>query len=184
MVILIIISEHPEGITGYKLQEKYDFPRGTLIRTLTKFEDEELLNLREEEDEVRKKKYYSITRKGILHLEELKRKWGSQFAMISELIPPSKNVRIIFKEGMKFYLKKRIGECNNNEEAKELFTGIQSKIRTMLKRLKLREKNLQILQDEVNGILQKIGGGIDQTELKNLIEIAFNKIDPIGDDND
>ncbi|MHA1294424.1 MAG: hypothetical protein ACTSQJ_17410 [Promethearchaeota archaeon] len=33
-VILIIISEHQEGITGYQLQERFKLPRGTLIRTL------------------------------------------------------------------------------------------------------------------------------------------------------
>jgi len=38
-IVLIIISEYPNGITGYQLQDKYNFPRGTLIRTLQELED-------------------------------------------------------------------------------------------------------------------------------------------------
>ncbi|MFX1366966.1 MAG: hypothetical protein ACFFCE_20105 [Promethearchaeota archaeon] len=41
-ILLLIISEDPNGITGYQLQEKYNFPRGSLIRTLQDLEEKNI----------------------------------------------------------------------------------------------------------------------------------------------
>ncbi|TFF86572.1 MAG: PadR family transcriptional regulator [Promethearchaeota archaeon] len=180
LVILMIISEYPKGITGYQLQEEYDFPRGTLVRTLSRFEEKGLLQLKDEDDGSRKKKLYIITEKGLNRLEELKKRWAKQFATMSDLMPPQeKSFRHFFREGMKFLLKKRIEECSTKEDAEDLFGGVRSQIKSMIRGLKQKEKHLEIMKNEVSSVLEKIGKmqELDINELKEMIKASFKKID-------
>jgi len=80
-LVLLIISDHPNGITGYQLQEKYKFPRGTLIRTLQDLEVRKHLETKEEIIEGRTNKFYKITDLGSSFLEELKLKWEKRLSV-------------------------------------------------------------------------------------------------------
>jgi len=87
-IFLIIISEYKDGITGYQLQEKFNFPRGTLLRTLDDLEEKDFLKIREDVIKGRAQKFYLITEKGKKHLEKLKSKWAIHFSIMSEMAPP------------------------------------------------------------------------------------------------
>ena len=84
-IVLFIISEHPKGLTGYQLQEKYNFPRGTIVRALQDLENKQYLKSKEEIIEGRANKFYIITDLGRKFLEELKLKWANLFSILSEI---------------------------------------------------------------------------------------------------
>lgn len=178
LVILTIISEYKEGVTGYQLQETYDFPRGTLVRTLSGFEEDGCLSSSEEIIEGRTNRFYKITNKGKQKLESLKKEWAGQFAMMSEMVPPEKYARTFYKEGMKHFLKDRIEELSSIEDAEDFFKGVRSKIKSMLSRLQLKQKNLNVVKEEVSMIIEKINQmeELDKEELKDLLQLTFKKI--------
>ncbi|MFX1321715.1 MAG: PadR family transcriptional regulator, partial [Promethearchaeota archaeon] len=107
-LVLLIISDHPNGITGYQLQEKYKFPRGTLIRTLQDLEVRKHLETKEEIIDGRANKFYLITELGNSYLEELKLKWANIFGMMSEINPPM---------GLKMMIFEKIKEFESKDDA-------------------------------------------------------------------
>lgn len=80
-------SEEPKGITGSHLQELYDLPRGTLIRTLTALEKSGLITAEKAVINERANKLYRITEKGREHLDGLRQKWAARGELIDELAP-------------------------------------------------------------------------------------------------
>ncbi|MHA1887406.1 MAG: PadR family transcriptional regulator [Promethearchaeota archaeon] len=87
LIILSKIQQERTGITGYQLQELYQVPRGSLVRLLQWLEKHAYVKVREEIVNGRANKFYTITDKGIKHLEEIKVNWAKRIAVIDDLAP-------------------------------------------------------------------------------------------------
>jgi DNA-binding PadR family transcriptional regulator len=167
-IVLLIISEYPDGITGYQLQDKYNFPRGTLIRTLQELEDKNYLTFKEEIIEGRANKFYIITELGKKFLEELKLRWANLFSIMSEITP---------SKGLKMILFEKIEEFESKEDAIDLFRGLRSWLKTMLQRI---EKRIQILKKskvDLDKIIQDIEkmDVLNKNKIKELVEESIKK---------
>lgn len=167
-IVLLIISEYPDGITGYQLQDKYNFPRGTLIRTLQELEDKNYLTSREEIIEGRANKFYLITEFGKKFLEELKLRWANLFSIMSEITP---------SKGLKMILFEKIEEFESKEDAIDLFRGLRSWMKTMLQRIENRIQIFKRSKNELDKIIQDIEkmDFLNKDKIKELVEESIKK---------
>lgn len=167
-IVLLIISECPNGITGYQLQDKYNFPRGTLIRTLQELEDKNYLTSREEIVEGRANKFYLITELGKKFLEELKLRWANLFSIMSEITP---------SKGLKMILFEKIEEFESKEDAIDLFRGLRSWMKTMLQRIENRIEIFKKSKDDLNKIIQNIEkmDVLNKDKIKEWVEESIKK---------
>jgi DNA-binding PadR family transcriptional regulator len=165
-IVLMIISEYPNGITGYQLQEKYNFPRGTLVRTLQELEDKKFLESKEEIVEGRSNKFFIVTELGRRFLEGLKLKWASVFSIMSE-ITPSKGLRMVLLE--------KIKDFEDKDDAIDFFRGIRSWMKSMLKRIEKRIVNLKRTEVDLNKIIEEIEK-MDSLNKNRIIEMVEESI--------
>lgn len=148
--ILKILTDIPEGITGYQFQEEYHFPRTNVLRLLDKLEKDELVTTKEEIVDGRTNKLYLITEKGIKQMEELKEKWGERFRMMSDTTIP------FFTRGERFHLMNKVNELANSEDATDYFRGLRSKIKNRQTVLEDRLNNLNEIRKELDTIINMI----------------------------
>ena len=169
-IVLLIISEYPNGITGYQLQDKYNFPRGTLVRTLQALEDKQYLKSREEVLEGRANKFYIITELGKKFLEELKLKWANVFGIMSEINPP---------EGLKRLIFEKVEEFESKEDAIDFFRGIRSWMKSVLNRIELRIVKLKGSKADLDEIIEEIEkmGSLDTVKIKKMINETIEKFE-------
>jgi len=173
-IILIIISEHQDGITGYQLQGRFKFSRGTLLRTLNNFEEKGYVKIKEAIVKGRAQKIYTISQSGREFLDHLKMKWASQFAGMSDMAPPEdflgKELKVIINEHIKDFVTK--------DDTEDFFRGIRSWVNSTLNRIEHRRKNLLIVKSELDKVIGKISKmeGFDVDSLKKLIEKFIEKL--------
>ena len=167
-IVLLIISEYPNGITGYQLQEKYNFPRGTLIRTLQELEDKKYLESKEEIVEGRANKFFIITELGRKFLEELKLKWANLFSMMSE-ISPSKGLRLILLE--------KIKEFDSKDDAIDFFRGLRSWMKGMLQQIEKRIENFKGSKADLDRLIEEIDKmeSLDKDKIIEMVEESIKK---------
>jgi DNA-binding PadR family transcriptional regulator len=165
-IVLMIISEFPNGITGYQLQEKYNFPRGTLVRTLHELEDKGYLKSKEEIVEGRANKFFIITELGRKFLEELKLKWANVFSMMSEISP---------SRDMKFVLLEKVKDFEDKDDAIDFFRGMRSWIKGMLKQIEKRVENLKTAQNNLNRTIEEIEK-MDSLNKEKIIQMVKESI--------
>ncbi|MFX1309842.1 MAG: helix-turn-helix transcriptional regulator [Promethearchaeota archaeon] len=165
-IILLIISEYPDGITGYQLQDKYNFPRGTLIRTLQELEDKNYLKSEEEIVEGRANKFFKITELGRKFLDELKLKWANLFSMMSE-ISPSKGLRLVLLE--------KIKEFELKDDAIDFFRGIRSWMKGMLQSIERKIENFKQSKADLDKIIEEIEK-MDSLNKDKIIEMVDESI--------
>ncbi|MFX1276661.1 MAG: helix-turn-helix transcriptional regulator [Promethearchaeota archaeon] len=172
-MLLLIISEHSEGTTGYQLQEKYHFPRGTLLRTLQDLEEKGYLQTKEEIIDGRPNKFYLITNEGKKFLEELKLKWATIFGRLAEINPES---------GMKYMLESKIEEFETIEDADDFFRGFRFWSKGMLKNIENRVKKFKIATARIDEIIKEIGN-METLNKKKLRELVRETARRIGEEN-
>ena len=165
-IILLIISEYPNGITGYQLQDKYNFPRGTLIRTLQELEEKNYLKSNEEIIEGRANKFYVITEHGRKFLDELKLRWANLFSIMSE-ISPSKGLRLILLE--------KIEEFETKDDAIDFFRGIRSWMKGMHHRIEKKIENFKKSRADLDKIIEEIDN-MDTLNKDKIIEMVDKSI--------
>ncbi|MFX1366969.1 MAG: hypothetical protein ACFFCE_20085 [Promethearchaeota archaeon] len=168
-IVLLIIAEYSEGITGYQLQEKYDFPRGTLIRTLTDLEEKQYLKSKEDIIEGRANKFYLITELGKKYIEELKLKWANLFSMMSEISPPN---------GIKMMLFEKINQFESKDDAIDFFRGLRSWMKGMLQRIEKRIKNFKKSVADLNVIIEDIEKmeNLQKDKIIDLVKESIKKM--------
>ncbi len=169
-MILLIISEYPDGTTGYKLQEKYNFPRGTLIKTLKNLETKGYLNIKEEIIEGRANKFYKITDEGKKLLEELKLKWANLFGMMAEINPP---------EGLKMMLFEKIKEFESKDDAIDFFRGMRSWMKGMLQRIESRIDKFKKSEDDLDDLIEEIEkmDSLNKDKIRELVNESIKKME-------
>jgi len=146
-MLLLIISEHSEGITGYQLQEKYQFPRGTILRTLQTLEDKGYLHTKEEIIDGRPNKFYIITIEGKKFLEKLKLKWATIFGRLAEINP---------EHDVKYMLYSKIEEFETIEDAHDFFSSFRLWSKGMLKNFEKRIEKFKIGTARTDEIIKEI----------------------------
>lgn len=169
-MLLLIISEYPNGITGYQLQEKYNFPRGTLIRTLQELEDKTFLKTREEIIDGRANKFYIITEEGRKCVEELKMKWANIFGMMAEINPP---------HGMRIMLMEKIEDFKTKDEAIDFFRGIRSWMEDVFKRIEERIEKFQKSKIDINKLIEVIEkmDTFNKDKIKEIVSESIKKME-------
>lgn len=169
-LLLLIISEYPDGITGYQLQEKYKFPRGTLIRTLQDLEEQKYLESREEIIEGRANKFYSVTEEGKKFLELLKLKWANLFGIMAEINPP---------EGIKRMIFEKIEEFETINDASEFFSGLRSWVKRMLRHIKKRVYKFEKSKEDLDNLIAEIENmdSLDKNKIKEMVAYSITKME-------
>ena len=152
LIILTIISEYQDGITGYQLQEKFSFPRGTLLRNLNFLEVNSYVKIKEGIVKGRAQKLYTISQLGRDYLEHLKMKWASEFARMSDMAPPEQ----FLGEELKVMLKEHIKDFTTKDSTEDFFRGIRSWVNSTLNRIESRRESLLIVKSELNKVIKKI----------------------------
>ena len=167
-LVLLIISDHPNGITGYQLQEKYKFPRGTLIRTLQDLEVRKHLETKEEIIDGRANKFYIISELGNSFLEELKLKWANVFGMMGEINPPM---------GLKMMIFEKINEFESKDDAIDFFRGVRSWIKSMLQRIEKRIEKFKRSKFDLDKIIEEIEqlDDLDREKIKEMINETIER---------
>ncbi len=171
-IILMVISDLPEGITGYQLQEKYHFPRGTILKILNELETMEYLEYRETVINGRAHKFYTISNKGKEYFEMLKEKWANHFALMSDMAPPEHFNNPFFREKPLKRMLRNIDRCKSKEDALDYFRGVRSNLKFRLSKIEKKQKNLEYSKnklDEVIGKLEEMKE-FDSATIKKLIK--------------
>jgi len=169
-MILLIISEYPNGITGYQLQEKYNFPRGTLIKTLQDLENKGYLGTKEEIIDGRANKFYMITDKGKKILEELKLKWANIFGKMAEINPPA---------GIKTMIFAQVNEFESKDDAIDFFRGIRSWMKGMLQRIESRIEKFKRSKVNLDELIEEINkmDRLDKEKIKELVNESIKRME-------
>jgi len=87
LIILVILSDKPDGLTGYSLQRKYKLSRTSVLRQLKSLEEQGYVETKVDLVSGRSQKLFTLTETGKKYLEELKKKWAYQLAFLSEIAP-------------------------------------------------------------------------------------------------
>jgi len=178
-IILTIISEHSnKGITGYQLQERYGFPRGTLLRTLQLFENKNYVDIREEVIQGRANKFYVINSVGKDYLNTLRQKWANLFAMMTEKANPERCEHPFAREWFRLMIIDHIEVLNTKNQAEEFFTKIKGGIDEIIRRFSSRIHKLEQFKKEIDpmiNIIEKMDR-FDQDALKEAVYNLFSKL--------
>ncbi|MDX1797534.1 MAG: PadR family transcriptional regulator [Candidatus Lokiarchaeia archaeon] len=167
-IVLLLISDYPDGITGYQLQDKFNFPRGTLIRTLQELEDKGYLESKEEIVDGRANKFFMITELGRRFLGELKLKWANIFGMMSEIIP-SKGIIMVILE--------KIKDFEDKDDAIDFFRGLRSWTNNMLKGIEKRIEYIKGTKVDLDRIIKEIEtmDSLDKDKVIEMVEETIQK---------
>lgn len=176
--ILSVIIDKEEGINGYQLQERYNIPRGSMLKTLEELEKGEYLNVKETKVEGREQKIYFISETGKQYLEHLKEKWANEFAKMSDMAPPEVYAHPFSRRPHRVRMMRFIEQCESKEDALDYFRGMRSKLNISIKRLNSRlEKTTQIKEklDSVITSIEKMED-LDKKKVKDLVKDVNVKI--------
>ena len=170
-MILTLLSEIPQGISGYQLQEQYNLPRGSMMRGLNELEENESLSTIQDVVKGRSQKIYKITDKGKENLEKLKEKWTYQFLRMTDIAPMEQYGNPFGNQHFKSRLLRNLENIENIEDAVDIFRGYRSKFKKMYKRLQKRMENLDKTKSHLDSIIAKIEK-MDQFDLNKVKEMV------------
>jgi DNA-binding PadR family transcriptional regulator len=154
--ILMILVDKPEGITGYQLQEKYGFPRGSMLRSLEKLEAKKYVSTQVSTNKGREHKFYIITEEGKSYLENIKEKWTHHFALMSDMAPPEKYGNPFRRDHLRRDLMRKIEKFKSKEDAIDFFRGMRSHFKDSLSRLERRKERIQSTRSSIDEIVNKL----------------------------
>jgi DNA-binding PadR family transcriptional regulator len=178
-IILTIISEHSnKGITGYQLQERYGFPRGTLLRTLQSFENKNYVDIREEVIQGRANKFYVINSVGKEYLNTLRQKWANLFAMMTEKANPERCEHPFAREWFRLMIIDHIKVLDTKEEAEAFFIEIKGGIDEIIRRFSSRIQKLKHFRKEIDPLINLIEKmePFNREMLKEAVYDFFSKL--------
>ena len=169
-MLLIILSEYPEGITGYQLQDMYKFPRGTLIRSLQDLEEKGYLKTRDEILEGRAHKFYLMTETGKRYLEELKLKWVNIFVMMAE---------INFSKGISNIICEKIEEFEALDDAIDFFRGIRSWMKGMNQQIEKKMEHFKNSRESIDKIIEDLENMdvLNREKIKQAVNEVLKKME-------
>ncbi|MHA1377058.1 MAG: hypothetical protein ACTSRG_01635 [Candidatus Helarchaeota archaeon] len=154
--ILSILIDKPNGITGYQLQDKYNFPRGNLLRTMKELVENNQVATKETVIKNRAQKFYIITDKGVKYLKELKKKLASQFALMSNMAPPEIYANPFADEHSLQEIIEIIKNFETKNDALDFFRGIRSSLKLYQKKLKERIEEMEKIKTDMDTLIINI----------------------------
>jgi DNA-binding MarR family transcriptional regulator len=156
IVILMILSDNPKGITGYQIQERFKMPRGNLLRILDELVELEYVTISESVIKGRAQKFFLVAEKGKRYLDKLKKKWIERVSQMPEFAAPIIQGNFFIKKGLEMILLHRLDHLETKEDAIVLFRGLRSKVNMFLTKLTDVLKYLQVTNSELDSIIRKI----------------------------
>ncbi|MFW9945806.1 MAG: PadR family transcriptional regulator [Candidatus Odinarchaeota archaeon] len=179
IMILMILSDNPEGITGYQLQERFHMPRGNLLRTLDDLVELDYVKTSESVIKGRAQKFFIITEEGKKYLNDLKKKWIERVSQMPEFAAPIMQGNIFIKKGLEMILSHQLDLLETKEDGLDLFRGLRSKLKMFITKLTEVLKYLTITQSELDSIIQKIETMdiLNIEEIKEMIKEFKNKLE-------
>ncbi|MFX1377113.1 MAG: hypothetical protein ACFFA0_15005 [Promethearchaeota archaeon] len=176
-MILMILSENPEGITGYQL-EKFHIPRGNMLRVLDDLEKMEYVSTSESVIKGRAQKFFIITEKGKAYLSDLKEKWSERLAQMIEFAGPHMMGGMLMRKGVEMIITHHLDTLKTKEDAIDLFRGLRSKAKTFIAKISERLGFLKTVKSELDSMIQAIEkmDDFDLEEIKKKVEDLKNKL--------
>jgi DNA-binding PadR family transcriptional regulator len=178
-MVLMILSDNPKGITGYQLQERFNFPRGNILRLLDDLVESEHVITKESVIDGRANKFFIITEKGTKFLNDLKKKWADRFAQMSQMAAPGIFGGVFIKKALNTYLNIQLDQLDSKEDALDLVRGIRSTTKTFLKRINERLNDLKFIKSELDNTIEKIEEMQEDNveDIKKLIKDFGDKVE-------
>jgi len=178
---LMILSENPEGITGYQFQEKFGIPRGNIIRIMDDLVEMEYVKTSESVIKGRAQKFFIITEKGKEYLNDLKEKWGERFTQMSEMIDPNMmdNMFMFMRKGLETILMHQVDKLKSKDDALDLFRGLRFRAKTFIAKMTERLDLIKHIKSELDSMVQTIEkkDDLDLEEIKKRVEEFKNNLD-------
>ena len=166
-IVFILLENNPEGITGYEIQEKYKFPRGSLMRLLEYLESNGHVKIEESIDKGRNRKLYIMTDKGREYFNNLKQRWAQQFSMMSEFAPPERFGNPLIHPHSQHHIFRILEKSQDKEDILDYFRGMRSRLKGRIIRLKSRLEDVEKIKIELDNLIDKI----ERMEKPNVDEI-------------
>jgi len=154
--ILSILNDIPEGITGYRLQDKFQFPRGNILRLLDELMEQKYLSVEDSVIEGRAQKIFKISDAGKQYLTKLKQKWAEFFshmsdqAPIEEFAPPFAS-RIGIEN-----LYNMINECKTKDDAIDVVRGLRAQLTREHERIEQRLQRVDQRKTKLDELVKLI----------------------------
>jgi len=179
IMILMILSDNPEGITGYQLQERFHMPRGNLLRTLDDLVELDYVKTSESVIKGRAQKFFIITEEGKKYLNDLKKKWIERVSQMPEFAAPIMQGNIFIKKALEMILSHQLDLLETKEDGLDLFRGLRSKLNMFITKITEVLKYLTITKSELDSIIQKIEtmDVLNIEEIKEMIKEFKNKLE-------
>ena len=179
IMVLMILSDNPKGITGYQIQERFNMPRGNLLRTLDDLVELDYVTTSESVIKGRAQKFFIITEKGKKCLDELKKKWVERFSQMPEFAAPVMQGNFFIKKGLEMILSHQLDLLETKEDALVLFRRLRSKTEIFIAKMTEILKCLKTTKSELDSIIQKIEqmDALNIEEIKNMIKEFKNKLE-------
>lgn len=168
LIILVILTDKPDGLTGYSLQKRYKLSRTSVLRLLESLEELEYVDTKVDLVKGRSHKLFILTERGKEYLEELKKKWAYQLAFLSEIAPPEEYGHPLMSIGLQRRFLFEIPDFESKDDALDYFRGLRSH----LKQLHTRFERRKIIINNVRTALDKIISQIEKMEDFNLENIS------------
>ena len=178
IMILMILSDNPEGITGYQLQERFNMPRGNLLRTMDDLVELKHVKTSESVIKGRAQKFFIITEEGKTYLDDLKKKWIERVSQMPEFAAPVMQGNFFIKKGLEMILSNQLDLLETKEDGLDLFRGLRSKLNMFITKMSEILKYLKITKSELDSIIQKIEekNALDIEEIKEMIKEFKKKL--------
>ncbi len=153
-VLLMILSRNIEGISAYQL-EKYNFPRGSLLRDIEKFEEKGYVITREEVIEGRVNKLHSLTESGLNHLKELQAFFSKTSALMAEIAPLEIESygKLFMKEMLKAAIIEQIKSLESKKDGINYFEKISLWVDSAITRLENKREKFRYLKRKIEELL-------------------------------
>lgn len=152
----MVLSETPEGITGYTLQESYNFPRTTVVRRLEKLAEKEFVAISEKVEDNRSQKIFLITEKGKEYLEEMKKKWASEFMSFNDMMPPEMMDQVGFRRPLRRIMTDDLDHLATKEDCTDFLGGVRSRIKRRMHRLERHAEATKEFKEQLDGLIRDV----------------------------
>ncbi len=152
--ILNLLTEFPEGITVYQLQEQYKMPRGNVNRLLEELQEKEYVSTQDTVKDGRAQKLFSLTEKGQERLIKLKKRWAQFFSNMTDHAPLEEFANPFTEPDVQDHFLDELAECQSKEDAIDLARGIRSEINRQRNHIEGRLKSIDDLKSQLDKLIE------------------------------
>ena len=176
---LMILSDNPEGITGYQFQERFNIPRGNVLRIMDDLVKLDYVTTSKSVITGRAQKFFIITEKGKEYLNELKEKWSARLAQMTDFTGSDMMSGLLMRKALEMILMHQVDKLKSKDDALDLFRGLRFRAKTFIAKMTERLDLLKRIKSELDSMVQAIEkkDNLDLEEIKKSVEEFKNKLD-------